>query len=1438
MGKRLLYTALAVFVVLAGCVENPPAGPTTTTLSGGIESGRAVSAPLSCDQESMRPKAAEYLVLLPKVIFSGAASSASVTAVSKLARQPVKSCVKFSLLSDRTGKSVELATASTGDDGHFAALFEIPDIEAGAYRFVAEVLGGGETFEGSVTVRQNPALFIETDKPIYKPGQTIRGRVLTLDNGLKPVSLPVEVEVMDAKGIKVYRRNGSSDAFGAASFDLPLASDVNFGTWKIYATSASSKTTLDVRVEKYVLPKFKVGLSTPRDWYLAGDEIAGSVSADYFFGKKVDGEVKVEAYKYVGEWVRHATYAAALKDGSADFTIPAAGYVAGTPGAGGQGSLMLNVTVADTAGHLETTSKLLKITQSPVVLQLIPEGRSVKPGIPFQLIAVTQSPDDRPVDKAVKVSAVFKDLYLDNISTASRTLDTENGLVIFSLNPPANTYAVEVHAEVEGVAAAKADVALQSVYSPSSTFIHIVQASKGAPKPGETADFLVYSTSGGRIYYDVVASGRTAYSGSTSFQRSGNSTIKVPVTVQMAPEAKLVAYKINPDSEVSADSLPFKVEMAFPVDLKAGFNASSSSAGGDIAVSFDAGGKSLIGVSIVDESVYALNEGRLNMQQVFAELEKRFMEPQAEAHPVYQHIYDFEETMTPRGVLKESGMQAIGSEGLVFPEGKKPDYSDYYKIGDWRLMRKGGWAHAAGGVMVEKNMAFEDGALPQMAVAGSVREKEESGAGGLAEPQRVRQFFPETWLWNPKLLTDDAGKASLTLTVPDSITTWRLHAVSSSPDGLGMAESKLVVFQDFFVEPDLPYSVTRGEEFPVSVLVYNYLDAPQTVRIDMGSSDWYDLLSDGTRSVEVPANSVSSASFKIRPKKLGVKTVDVTARTAKRADSVKREIIVEAEGVQREAVENGILKAGGEANLEAALPDAIIPDSGKLVFTTTPSVIAQSIAGVDNLLGMPYGCGEQNMMLFAPDVEIMRYLDASGQANPEVQAKAEVFTQTGYQRELTYRHSDGSFSAFGDRDGNGSLWLTSFVLHTFASARDQIEVDEGVLSKSAGWISGLQRPDGSFEPYGFVIHRDMMGGLGGNYAHTAYVALALDEYGGAGADTMAKAKRYLEDKMDGARDDPYAMAVGSLALLKLKSGKADAAVDALLKLAKNDENGLYWGSDPVILGEDYGPMRMPPRHSGRSVENTAYAALALMEARRGEANKAVSWIVAQRNSRGGFESTQDTVLAFRVLAAAAKGIGRDVDAKVVVEADGRKAGEFRVDSGNYDVLQALELPTDTRAVSLRMEGKGEVNYQLVRKFNVPANLTRPSEPDIELAVAYDSDHVAVNDVVEVDCRVKYVGKGDSSGMMIVDVAVPTGFAPVEESIDALLAKDKRVPKVEVAGRKIIVYVDDLPRGEEFRFRLQVRARFPVKAVIPSSSAYSYYEPSTKAETAGGLIEAA
>lgn len=1344
----------------------------------------------------------DLLILAPRVMFTGGESAITIAATEK--GLPVEQSINFMLV-DAAGVATTLTSGSTGPSGHAVASFDVPDLDPGTYTLVAQPAGSNATFNGSVRIANSSALFLETDKPIYKPGQTIQGRILSLNNKLIPVSGQCTIEISDAKGIKIFKETLDTNEYGVASFDMPLASEVNLGTWKVKAEMGQAQTQLDLRVEEYVLPKFSVDVTTPRDWFLVDDKITGQVDAAYFFGKPVEGRVNVVASRYVGVWEEYATYEVDLEDGSAEFELPAAGWVAGTYGAGGMGSLTLNISVTDTGNHTETTTKLLKITESPVVLQIIPESRLVKPGMPFNILVVTETPDGEPLEQEVEINIDFVDTNYDYHSQSS-TVTTSNGVALAEFHAPEDTRSANIHAS-SGDASQSVD--LGAVYSPSGSFLHLVQDGGGTPAVGDTISFKVYSTNPGTVYYDIVAGGRTVFS-ATSSERN----ISLTVTPQMSPGAEVVAYIINPNSEVSADTLPFDVTMEAPVDLQVSFDRDEVEPGGDVSVNFDAGSRSMIGYSIVDESVFALSEGRLNLQQVFNELEQRFMEPQAEAHPKYW-------TPVPMGaqdIIEEAGLQVLKSPNLDVPEQvHEPELEGG--------MRKGGVFGNV--VMVEEAM---DAAAPMVtatasATQGPVQAEPDSG---LVEVERVRQFFPETWVWEPELLTDDRGRTEVDLSTPDSITTWRLHAVSSSPDGFGIAETNLKVFQDFFVDPDLPYAVTRGEEFPVTAQVYNYLDKEQQVTVTLAGTDWFDIIGSSKTQVSVPANSVLPISFTIRPTQVGTHLVEITGQTTSRADAVKKDIIVEPEGTQREMVINGILQ-DKDVTLDAALPSGIVADSGKVLLTFTPSLVAQSISGVDDLLGMPYGCGEQNMMFFAPDVEILRYLKTSGQTNPEIQAKAEMFIITGYQRQLTYQHRDGSFSAFGDSDPEGSLWLTAFVLQSFSSARDVTTIDDSVLDGAADWILDNQNQDGSWDQIGFVHHQEILGGMSGKYSLSAYTALALLEYGRAQG-ALDNAQDYLEDNLDDQRDDPYALALAALVLERLGSDRADDALDMLMDLAQQDENGMYWDLEPGV--EPTSTMYwMPP--SSKNIEVTAYGALVLIEHRDARANEVLKWISAQRNSLGGYGSTQDTVMAFKALMTAAATQAKDTDATITVTADGKELTQVRVNAVNYDVLQMVEIPGSSELVTLSMSGKGDINYQLVKRFNVILPDV-PEFTDLEFEVEYDAADVAVNDIVDVHARVNYTGKANSTGMLILDVAVPTGFTPVVSTLDEL-KNDHIISRYEIAGRKIILYVDDLPRGEELKFDLAVQAQFPVKAIIPDSSAYSYYNPEIKAESRGQEI---
>ena len=1340
-------------------------------------------------------------LLMPETLFAGGEGSFSVTLLDDETRQPVSA--PYRVVMRNEDQSTVLGAGQVNAQG--IATHSFP-VEAASGEWQVQVGSGEQQLaQGQVRVERNAVLLIETDKPIYRPGQRIQGRVLTLNNAMAPISEPVEVEILDAKGIRVYRETLTANAFGVAPFELPLASELNHGAWKIRATAAGASTEVDVEVDQYVLPAFAVDLRLEKEWLLVDeDPIRGVVESGYFFGEPVQGEVEIEALHYVGEWQTFATQRGRLENGRFAFELPAAPYGAGTAGNQGDAHVHLKVSVTDDTGVTESTDQLVPLVEAGVRLQLLPDAEVIKPGLQQEMLLVSETPGHVPLSMDVDVEIAFVDQEGNELVNHTQVVTTQNGTGRLAFDVPEGTALgiFTATARRDGRVEEESTY-LNAAYSPGGHFIHLRQAEAGMVRVGQEARFTVWSTSPGTVFYDVVGSGRTLFSGTT---QSGQ--IQFTVTPAMSGQARLVAYQIQPNNEVAVDVLPFAVERAAPVDLQAQFSAEVVRPGEPVALSLQSAAPSMVGLSIVDESIFALVEGRMNLQNVFAELERIYMEPQIEVH---EPELPWMEPLPPLGgqgardVLRNHQLQVIASAGLQVPEGEEVDP----------------WALAG-------NPLWRGGGLPVLPVL-ELEDTTTGGAEPFQEPQRVRSFFPETWLWEPALQTDDAGSARLELTAPDSITTWKLQAVSTAPDGLGMANAELRVFQDFFVEPELPYAVIRGDRFPLRARLFNYLDEPQSIRVTLGENPSLGIDEAAEQTVEVPANSATSVEFILQPTDVGMLPVDLVAQSASRADAVRRDLRVEPEGAPREIIHNGILNDATSVTVDLSLPAPVrpleptpeallppvevVPDSQRYRVSVTGSLMGQTLAGIDDLLGMPFGCGEQNMILLAPNIEVLRYLQSTNQLQPEIRAKAEFYITTGYQRQLTFQRTDGSFSAFGQQDESGSLWLTAFVLGAFSRARAVQSIDEAVLADAAEWIVDHQQRAGHWEPVGFVVHEEMTGGLNSNLVLTAFVLNALLDYGHVDEAVLEAGFAYLTEHRNDTRVDAYALSQVAYALVRGGHPEAGDAVDRLTAAAQRDANGLYW--------------------QPHAIEATGYAALALLAEAREEAQDAIAWLASQRNGLGGFNSTQDTVVALQAMTQAAIEQTRDLNATISVAVDGEVRHTFAVNQANFDVLQLLEIDA-AESITLRQEGNGRVLYQVVHAFHVPVAETPQPASDLVLDVTYNADAIQVDDQIEVSVSVLYLGIHEETGMTIVDVAVPTGFEPVAETLDRLRAHDL-VKRIETAGRKVILYIDHLVAGEPLDLHFAMRALYPVDVDAGVSQAYLYYDPQQRDESSMGAL---
>ncbi|KAB5567905.1 hypothetical protein PHYPO_G00238170, partial [Pangasianodon hypophthalmus] len=277
-------------------------------------------------------------------------------------------------------------------------------------------------------------------------------------------------------------------------------------------------------------------------------------------------------------------------------------------------------------------------------------------------------------------------------------------------------------------------------------------------------------------------------------------------------------------------------------------------------------------------------------------------------------------------------------------------------------------------------------------------------------------------------------------------------------------------------------------------------------------------------------------------------------------------------------------------------------------------LMGRALKNLASLLAMPYGCGEQNMLLFAPNIFILQYLESTNQLTPQIRSTAETYLISGYQRELTYKHTDGSYSAFGMSDASGNTWLTAFVMKSFGKAKRYIFVDQVFVDQAKAWLGQRQQANGCFASVGQLFHTDMKGGVNDEVTLSAYITAAMLELNYTVTDPVVKKGLACLRNAYTQVTSTYTKALLFYTFtLAGDQGMRNTLISDLNAKAIISGGGRHWsrvndGSVPDSL----------------EVEMTSYVLLALMcgpELSRfglGYSISIVHWLSQQQNAFGGF----------------------------------------------------------------------------------------------------------------------------------------------------------------------------------------------------------------------------
>lgn len=569
----------------------------------------------------------------PSTVTKGRKVSYRVRAEDPLTKRPIAGqAVRLSLA--KQGGTARMLDGTTGADG--AWVVEVTPDETGAYVVGASTSAAGTSAEatGAVTVQDaGTKILLTTDKPIYQPGQTIHLRSLSL---LPQASTPVAgaslvFEVDDGKGNKIVKRTAKTDAWGIASTDVAIASQVNEGAFKLRVIEGGVTAEKTVEVKPYALPKLKVAVSADQPYYLAGQTLSGVVQADYFFGKPVGGgDVKLEAATLdVGQTVFQSVLGRTDASGRFEFQVKLPSSLVGLPIDHGNAVVSLHATVTDTAGQAAELTRMVSVAKDAVDVVLVPDATTIVPGVDNRLDLFVSDPTGAPLANAACAVDVPG-------ATLTGTTDAF-GYASFAFAPTDVDATKGVAVTTHVTPAGGATVVDSFAFGVQDGAEHlVVRTDRAVYATGDAVKVDVATSKDvSRVYVDWSCEGQTVDMRTLDVV-DGKASFTANVDPTTLGSNRVDAYVVDDVGNLVRTGRSFVVRKsgALRVDVTADkpLYAPGQSAKLKLSVKDETGAPTVaaLGVQIVDEAVFGLVDAQPGLLRTYFELEDAFSKPQYE----------------------------------------------------------------------------------------------------------------------------------------------------------------------------------------------------------------------------------------------------------------------------------------------------------------------------------------------------------------------------------------------------------------------------------------------------------------------------------------------------------------------------------------------------------------------------------------------------------------------------------------------------------------------------------------------------------------------------------------------------------------------------------------------------------------------------------------
>ena len=1080
-----------------------------------------------------------------------------------------------------------LAQGQTTTDGTFeAALPETrEDSILGLARCGDQVAA---TDPGTYGLRQ-PARelvgYVYTDKPIYRPGQTVRVKAVLRwreRDALLPFDRSsVELVASDLNDKVVFRRALTPDAFGAVHAAVAIPDTAALGRYTLRVATGELQATGGFDVEEYRKPEFEVVVTPAARFVVQGGDAVVTVQARYYFGQPVangslrwvvnqqgyysplrygdDVEDNEPGYFYGQEQTQQGTLRLDA-DGRAQLRIPLA------PDENQRDySARIEAQVTDASSRQVSGSTIVHATRGSFLLSTRTPTSVVNPG----------SRVDVSVDAIDYLGTAQPNIP---ITVELNRVEYRTGYY----NAPTITRVMSAQARTDAAGHAVAAVTLPAGQTGSFT---IVATATSAGRT-ITDDAYVWvpgadgaADAGGERYLELIADRRSYQPGDTARLVVRGDPISGPVF--LTKEGQHVSwYRVA--RQRASDPIEVPIE---------------EGDAGDVYVSLS---------YLRDGRLYRA-ERRLGVPAAARTLTVIVTADQAVAKPRDPGTFTVRVVDQGGAPVRAQVSLAVIDEAVY---GVKADETPdpvrfFYRREYTHVNTTFSSAYYFTGYSGRDRLQLAGRRRRPFTLADFKGDKP-------AQPE-VRKDFPDAIYWLGDLVTNAEGEAKVAVKYPDALTTWRLTARAITTDTrAGSTIARTTTTKDLIVRVVTPRFLTEGDDVVIPTIVHNYRPDARNAAVSMAASG----LDTPAGALRPSAGSLAAGAerrddWRFAASTVGTARVTASASTESDTDAVELPVPVIPYGIRRETGVSGSITGAGEATGTVNVPEASNPAARTIKIALAPSMAGSLLGALDFLTGYPYGCTEQTLSSFLPNLLVTRALTQLKLAPTERLSALDRMVSAGLQRLGEMQHDDGGWG-----------WWKSDANHPFMTAY-------------ALWgLAEAQRAGARVDGYRLANGMRALARLYSEYPRAipdlkAYMAYALQHAGGERdtiqwfADGARGEFRHAaaRDELWGARDrmSAYGRALLLLLLDEAKDARAAELATALEAEAVTTGELSYWASDSDPLLFDSVETR---------VEATALAVqgLARRNPRSPVLERAVRYLLLNRTG-GYWGTTKQTAMA-------------------------------------------------------------------------------------------------------------------------------------------------------------------------------------------------------------------